>query len=182
MQDFSQTSEAWPSTDMNERNWRSDRWAWALAYSFIILLPVALLLTKGFALGWLAVLMGLGPLLAGLWLFATNQLEVQGKLVRETSVERLVQSFIVAVVIGFGAFLVILLGSGSRLSYDFLKIGGLWTYILLGLPPVVAYAAIIQRLLAKRWSLGWAIGLGVVSLFAPWFWAGFTVYAAYHTL
>lgn len=182
MQDFSQTSEAWPSTDMNERNWRSDRWAWVLGYSFVILMPVALLLSKGFALVWLAALMALGPLLAGLWLFTTNQLEVEGKLVREASVERLVQSLIVAAIVGIGAFIVILLGSGSWRSYDFLKIGGLVTYILFGLLPIVAYAAIIQRLLAKQWSLGWTIVLGIASLFAPWFWAGFAVYTAYHTL
>jgi len=151
-------------------------------------MPVALLLTKGFALVWLAVLMGFGPLLAGLWLFATNQIEVQGKLVYEESIERLVQSLTVAVAVGIGAFLVIILGSGSSLSYDVLKIGGfvtfggIVTYILFGLLPIIAYAAIIQRLLTKQWSLGWTIGLGLASLLAPWFWAGFAVYSAYHTL
>lgn len=188
MKEFASTSVVRPGADMNKRNWLFDRWTWAIAYAFIVLIPIAMLLAKSFALGWLAVLMGLGPLLAGLWLFAANQLGARKKSPREATAYRqasiawLVQSAIVAAIIGFGALLAIILGSGSWFSYDFLKIGGLWTYILLGLPPVVAYAAIIQRLLTKRWSLGWTIGLGVVSLFAPWFWAGFTVYATYHTL
>jgi len=69
-------------------------------------MPVALLLTKAFALRWLPILMALGPLLAGLWLFATNQIGVQEKLVYEESVGRLVQSAIVAAIVGIGAFLV----------------------------------------------------------------------------
>ena len=181
MKDFSQRSETWPSTDMNERNWRSDRWAWALAYSFVILMPVALLLTKAFALRWLPILMALGPLLAGLWLFATNQIGVQEKLVYEESVGRLVQSAIVAAIVGIGAFLVIFLGSGSQTGYNFLKWGGLVTYILFGLTPIICYAAAIQRLLTKR-SLGWTIAFGVLSLPAAWFWVGFAVYTAHHTL
>jgi len=187
MKEFNSTSVVRPGADMNKRNWLSERWTWAIAYAFIVLIPVAMLLAEGNALVWLAILMGLGPLLAGLWLFATNQLGTRGKSPRETTTYRqasiawLVQSAIVAAVIGFGAFLVILLGSSIWFSYDFLKIGGLWTYIVLGLLPVIAYAATIQRLLAKR-SLGWTIGFGIASLPAPWFWAGFAVYAAYHTL
>lgn len=189
MKEFTGTSVVWPDDTMNRRNWLFDRWTWALTYSGIVLIPVALLLVKAFALlGWLPALMALGPILAGLWLFATNQLGAKGKSPREATAYRqasiawLVQSAIVAAVIGFGAFLVILLGSGSWSSYDFLKSG--WfvlIYLLFGLTPVICYAAAIQRLLAKR-SLGWTMGLGVASLLAPWFWSGFAVYAAYHTL
>ncbi len=187
MKEFTSTSVVRPGADMNKRNWLSERWTWAIVYAFIVLIPVAMLLAKGNALVWLAVLMGLGPLLAGLWLFATNQLGARGKSPRETTTYRqasiawLVQSAIVAGLIGSGALLVILVGNSSWFSYDLLKSGGFITYLLFGLTPVIAYAAAIQRLLAKR-SLGWTIGLGIASLFAPWFWAGFAVYATYHTL
>ncbi len=187
MKEFTSTSVVRPGADMNKRNWQFERWTWAIAYAFIVLIPIAMLLAKGNSLVWLAVLMGLGPLLAGVWLFATNQLGARDKSPRERTAYRqaavawLVQSAIVAGLIGSGAFFVILVGNGSWLSYDLLKSGGFVTYLLFGLTPVICYAAAIQRLLAKR-SIGRTIVLGIASLFAPWFWSGFAVYAAYHVM
>jgi len=187
MREFSPTSVVRPGADMNKREWLASRWTAAGVYAGIILIPVPLLLVKGFALSWLPVLMALGPILAGLWLFATNKLGARGKSPREAQTYRqastvwLGRSVLVAAVIGLGSALVIVLGSGSWFSYSLLKSGGFVTYALIGLAPVVAYMTAIQRLLVKR-SLGLTLIFGAGSLIAPWLWAGFAVYAANHVL
>lgn len=177
METFYPNSDKYPNTDadMNQRNWLVNRWTPSLIYAAIILIPVPMLLVKAFALQWwLPVLMALGPILIGIWHLTTfycrGSIDWSGK------------SIVVGVAVGIGAALVILIGSGSWFSYSFLKSG--WfiiMYALFGLTPVIAYAWMLQRLLAMR-PLGLTLWLGFVSLLAPWFWAGFAVYAAYHAL
>ncbi|MBC7943608.1 hypothetical protein H7X68_03875 [Candidatus Saccharibacteria bacterium] len=177
---------------MNKREWLMTRWITAGSYAVIILIAVPWLLIRGSALGWLPILMAAGPFMAGLWLFVTHRRGAtkckstrETKAYRQASVAWLVQSLIVAVIVGLGAVLAILVGSVGWYSYSFLTFGDgvirVVTYVLLGTLPVIAYMAAVQRLLAKR-SIVLTYVLAVVSLLAPWFWAGFAVYSEYHQL
>lgn len=201
MKKFESTSAIRPSIDMNRLNWLLDRWIWAISYSAVILIPLPLLLVKAFAIDWLPLPMAIGPLLAGIWLFANHQLAARQMIVtsksegvavsnrlrrqaadyRRAAITWMVRALILALVAGGGSTLVILLGNDSWSSYNLLKSGGFVSYALLGLLPVIAYAVAIQRLLAKR-SLNRTIACMIISLLAAWFWRGFAVYAAYHSL
>ncbi len=191
MKTFDTTSVVRPGADMNKREWLMTRWITAGSYAVIILIAAPWLLIRGSALGWLPILMASGPLMAGLWIFATHQWGAtkcnsarEAKAYRQSSFAWLVRSLIVVAIIGLGAYLAIFIGSVGWFgwySYSFLTFGGQVTYVLLGTLPVIAYMASVQRLLTKR-SIVLTYALAVVSLLAPWFWAGFAVYSEYHQL
>ncbi|MEP7205024.1 MAG: hypothetical protein ABI716_02430, partial [Candidatus Saccharibacteria bacterium] len=123
MEPFYPNSDEYPYTDadMNQRNWLVARWSVALAYSAIVLIPVAMLLAYGFQLGWLPAVMALGPLLAGIWLFisirsATKLLPLdEAEPLEQTSKDLLMSALIVMVVIFAVAWFAIWIGSASTI-------------------------------------------------------------------
>lgn len=176
-----------PGAGMNKRNWETARWIISIAFAAVVLVVLPLVLIKSSTLGFLPLIMASGPLMAALWLFTTNQIgasltenERTKQAFRDSSLVWLVNGVIIAVIIGIGAFFALLL-SGGWMSYDVLKSLGWISYALLGGLAVAMFAVAIWRLLAKR-TMGWTIACAIISLLAPWFWAGFAAYAQYHTL
>lgn len=177
-----------PVDNMDRRNWLADRWLIGGIYAAIVLIVVPLLLVKSLALlTWLPLLMALGPFAAGLWHPIASMIEARRPSPHQTvehgqsPLKWMMLSFVITALVGIGAFLMIIAGSANWTSYSILTFGGIWTYILFGLPPVIMYAWTIQRLLAQRVFIGTII-TSVVSLLAPWFWAGFMLYSQYHAL
>lgn len=169
-----------PDATMNKLNSIADMKLASFIWAFIIMVPVPWLLVKGNTLGWLALLMGLGPILAGLWLFATMRLRarkskkspLKATYQRKAANEWVIKSLAVGLVLGLVAGLVVVVTGNSLVGYNLVKSLGFWTYAIIGLAPVVAYAWMTYRLLNRR-KLGWTIALGLVSLLAPWFWASY---------
>jgi hypothetical protein len=135
--------------------------------------------------------MAAGLVLAGLWscytlLFTPDvipDLPPENRL-SETILTLLITAFLGAVMF-FTAWIVTSLGSTSYFSYNVLKVWGLISYILLGSLPVVAYALTLHAVATRqvittiKWKVITIFSL-VLSLAAPWFWAGFKLYADYH--
>lgn len=166
-------SEDHPNDDMNRRNQLADRWLAGGIYAVIVLVVVPMLLVKSMTLPlWLPLLMALGPFAVGIWHAVTP---------KQLSFKWMLLSLIVAAMMLIGAIFAIVFGSTNWASYSLLTFGGMWTYALLGLIPVIMYAWTLQRLLTQRAFVGTII-TGAFSLLAPWFWAGFMLYAQYHAL
>ena len=141
---------------------------------------------------WLAIVMAGGLIIAGMWgigsLFVRNP--VTDKRVDDRSSKAiatgLVSAFL-AIMMFVTTWLVASIGSNSWDSYSLLKSGGLITYVLLGLLPVVAYIVALHAVATRQviTSLGWGITTIVcmaVSLLGPWFWSGYRLYLDYHVI
>lgn len=138
----------------------------------------------------IATVMAVGMILAGCWgmleLFWPDP--VTGKRVDDrpnrTISAGLAAAFL-AVVISLLAWLVATVGATSFFSYDLLKSGGLVTYIIGGLLPVIGYALVLYAVATRqiitnvKWRFIAIAGLAF-SLMAPWFWAGYKLFADYH--
>lgn len=140
----------------------------------------------------MAMAMALGLVLAGLW--GMIELLWPDPVTHEKREDRSSQMIwtglaagLMAVVLFLLAWLVATIGSGSWFSYDVLKSGGLVTYIIGGLLPVIGYTLVLyavatrQIIINVKWRAAAIIGL-VFSLLAPWFWAGYRLYLDYHVM
>ena len=166
-----------------------------VAYSALALIVVPFLLIKleATVLGTvLPFLMAGGLTFAGLWgtvaTFLVNPKTgepVPGRGAKAGLMFLL--TAVLSVVAWFAASAVIGIGNDSWDSYDTLKSGGITTYILLGLLPVVTYFVLLQAMSSRRimTNIGWPIVSIIclaLSMLAPWFWAGFKLYADYHVM
>lgn len=142
---------------------------------------------------WLAILMAGGLIVAGLWsagmlVFARDVKTDRWVDDRQSkAIISLLVSAFMAVVMFLAVWLVTSIGGSNWDSYTVLKSGGLITYILGGLLPVVAYTLVLHAVATRQviTSLGWRIATIIcmaVSLMAPWFWSGYKLYSDYHVM
>jgi hypothetical protein len=139
----------------------------------------------------LAFLMGLGLIGASLWGIWTlyRHSPVTGMPVEnrnQVARNYLITSLGTAVIVYLATWFLTWVFSNSWVTYTALKSGGLITYVLFGLTPVVAYIQSVYGVATRKiitdryWSFGIALILVPWSIMAPVIWVGFKVYSDYH--
>ena len=183
-----------PDSTMSLRNRNASSTGFFIAYAILALVVVPFLLVKQEADTFnntLPFLMAGGPALAGLWGAISTYLPdpKTGKTVPGRNAKAAVMLLLMAVVsIGtwFATNIVVGIGGDDWNSYDILKSGGLATYVVLGLLPAIAYCMLLhsmssRRIMSAKWLILSMICLAT-SMLAPWFWAGFKLYADNHVM
>lgn len=184
-----------PDSTMSLRGRNAASTGWFIAYSTVALVVVPFLLVKQEASTLntaLPFLMAGGPALAGLWGMVTTYLPdpktgepVPGR--KALAIVMLWWTVVMSAVTWVMSSVLVAIGNDNWDSYNVLKSGGLATYALLGLLPVIAYLILMQAAASRRIisSCKWQVASGIclaVSMLVPWFWAGFKVYSDYHAL
>ncbi|HEU4830762.1 MAG TPA: hypothetical protein VFS65_01155 [Candidatus Saccharimonadales bacterium] len=135
----------------------------------------------------LPLIMMSGILLVGIWLFASNQLNARRKSKREAAKQRSIAntwaawSLVIAAIIGIGGSLVTHF-TNTWDGYTFLTSGGMISFTLLGMLPIVGYLFAIARLLNRKKSIWLTILFAIISLLGPYFASSWYVYTLYHVM
>ncbi len=162
---------------------------WFLYVFGFLLVPFTWLRIHYVGLGsWLTLIMVSGPLLTGLFLFTNYQNRAfrirkeKSKTTtalaiayRQTSLDWLRNSLLVAVGVGVGTEAIMRSTGSSQSGYDFLYSHEFPFTPVMGLLPVLAIVYTIIRLLNRR-PMGLTYILAATSLLAPWFWVGYVAH------